>query len=150
MENRQSNYGYRINLLSIFLFSCLFLHSGCKQATYDGTYCAIVNYYNPNTGTKSEYILTVIAGEDQLEQINFPDGYINESNFIPQKISSDGQVTISSDKGYQYSVLITGPAKGCFDITPKLNQCKGITQKGERCKKLTDNSNGLCHQHRTQ
>jgi len=132
----------------LFFFSYLFGHSGCKQATYDGPYCAIVNYYNPNTGTKSEYTLTVIADGNELEQINFPEGYINnESNFIPQKISSDGKVSISTDKGYQYSVSIIGPAKGCFDNVPKLNQCKGITQKGKRCKKLTDNSNGLCWNH---
>jgi hypothetical protein len=140
-----------LNLYRLFLIIAIFQNSiGCKNSTYDGKYCAIVHYYNPNTGTQSDYNLIITAEDNQLERIDFPQGYLDESQFKPATLSNSGNARITTWKGYVYTVDIIGPENGCFDNVPKAVQCKGITKKGNRCKKLTDKPNGLCWQHRNQ
>ena len=74
----------------------------------DGTYCAIVDYYNPNTGTSSSYTLNVEIESDELIIIYWPNGgWLDESHFSPEDISN-GSCDLISDKGYEYIVTIIG------------------------------------------
>ncbi|WP_142687404.1 hypothetical protein [Chitinophaga polysaccharea] len=40
----------------------------------DDTYCAEVEFYNPDTGTRSGYTLTVEVEDNEVTRINFPNG----------------------------------------------------------------------------
>lgn len=125
------------------------LLDGCTNE-YDGRYCALVHYYNPNTGTQSEYNLIVTAEDNQLEIIDFPQGYLDEFQFMLTTLSSGGKAQVTTAKGYVYTVNIIGPENGCFEKVSKAVQCIGITKKRVRCKRLTDNKNKLCSVHSNQ
>ena len=56
-------------LILIPIFSC-----DLESQSYNGVYCANVHYYNPNTGTDSEYVLTLEVENNQLLKVNFPNG----------------------------------------------------------------------------
>src|SRR5690606_4640507 len=74
----------------------------------NGIYCATVDYYNPNTGTSSSYILNVEVEGDELITIYWTNGgWLDESHFYPEDISS-GSCDFTSDKGYDYTVTIIG------------------------------------------
>ena len=115
----------------------------------DGTYCAEVEYYNPNTGTRSSYTLTVEVEDNELTQINFPQGWLDNDNFSAE-LDEDGNASFTSDKGYDYEIHIIGGEDGCFESVPSAQQCTGTTEDGSQCEHLTDNSNGLCWQHQNQ
>ncbi len=75
----------------------------------DGKYCANVTYYNPNTQRQSEYILNVEVKNGMLVKILWSNGgWLDETHFNPPKISSNGDCSFISDKGYQYAVSVTG------------------------------------------
>jgi hypothetical protein len=75
----------------------------------DGTYCADVTYYNPNTNRQSEYTLNVEVGNGKLTKILWSNGgWLDISHFTPPNLSSSGDCSFTSDKGYQYTVSITG------------------------------------------
>ena len=65
-----------------------------------------VHYYNPNTGTQSDYTLDVEHdGNGDVERINFDHGgYIDESHIADQEHNGDGTITVTTDKGYEYTV----------------------------------------------
>ena len=65
-----------------------------------------VHYYNPNTGTQSDYTLDVEHdGSGDVERINFDHGgYIDESHIADQEHNGDGTITVATDKGYEYTV----------------------------------------------
>jgi hypothetical protein len=122
-----------------------------EEKYLDGTYCAEVKYYNPNTGTNSTYMLTVEVESKEVKKVNFPSGYLDESNFNEVYLNENGSTSFVSDKGYIYEVQIKGNADDCFtDNISKAIQCKGITKNGNQCMHLTDNSDGLCWQHKGQ
>lgn len=74
----------------------------------NGIYCATVDYYNPNTGTSSSYIVNVEIESDELITVFWPNGgWLDESHFYPEDISS-GTCNFISDKGYDYMVTIIG------------------------------------------
>lgn len=76
----------------------------------DGTYCADVEYYNPNTGTNSTYTLNVEVENNELTVIHWPNGgWLDESHFTPEELDSSGSCSFTSDQGYEYTVQITGP-----------------------------------------
>lgn len=76
----------------------------------DGTYCAEVDYYNPNTGTNSTYTLNVEVENNELTVIHWPNGgWLDESHFTPEELDSSGSCSFTSDQGYEYTVQITGP-----------------------------------------
>ena len=115
----------------------------------DGTYCAEIEYYNPNTGTSSNYTLTVDVYNNELEQINWPNGgYLDD--FYSVEFDKYGYTDFTSDKGYDYTVQITGETGDCFEDVPMAEQCIGITEDGDQCENLTDNYNGYCWQHEDQ
>lgn len=114
-----------------------------------GEYCADIEYYNPNTGTSSDYTLTIEVSDNELEQINWPNGgYLDD--FSSVEFDEDGYAEFTSDKGYDYTVQITGDTGGCFENVPMAEQCNGITEDGDQCENSTDNYSGYCWQHEDQ
>lgn len=72
----------------------------------DGTYCAEVEYYNPNTGTLSLYTLNVDVEDGDMTVIHWPSGgWLDDTHFYPENISS-GEVVFFSDKEYRYTVRL--------------------------------------------
>ena len=96
------------------------------------------------------YNLIITAEDNQLERIDFPQGYLHESHFTPATFTKGGKASTTTNRGYRYTVYIIGPEEECFDNLAKFTQCNGITKKGKRCKKLTDKPNGLCSVHKNQ
>jgi len=117
---------------------------------YEGEYCAKVTYYNSNTGTQSEYTLTIEVNENILERINFPNGWLDDDHYRNEEFDEDGNLSFTSDVGYDYTVQIIGRLSGCLDNVPLAYQCVGITVENAQCKHLTDNLNGYCWQHENQ
>lgn len=82
----------------------------------NGTYCAEIEYYNPNTYTRSTYTLNVDVRNHELEKIHWPNGgWLDEDHFYSPDIDDDGTCSFTSDKGYRYHVEITGPECGYTD-----------------------------------
>jgi hypothetical protein len=82
----------------------------------DGTYCADVEYYYSETGTRSNYTLLVEIENNELVKINWPNGgWLDDSHFSPPSIES-GSANFTSDKGVEYKVTILGEENDC-DIT---------------------------------
>jgi hypothetical protein len=78
----------------------------------NGTYCAEVEYYNPNTGTRRTYDLNVEVENEQLTQIDWPNGgWLDGTHFSYENISS-GECEIRSDRGYRYTITL-GSFGGC-------------------------------------
>jgi|GEM_PF-884520 len=74
-----------------------------------GTYCADVEYYNPHTGTTSNYTLNVEVEDNEVTRILFGNGgWLDSDHMTPQELDSDGTCTITSDKGYRYEIEIKG------------------------------------------
>jgi hypothetical protein len=120
-----------------------------ENKIYDGTYCAEIEYYNPNTGTSSNYTLTIEVNDNQLEQLNWPNGgYLDD--FSNVEFDEDGYAEFTTDKGYDYTVQITGDTGDCFENVPMAEQCNGITEAGDQCENQTDNYSGYCWQHEDQ
>jgi len=118
------------------------------EPSFDGAYCAEVRYYNPNTGTRSNYSLVVEADKGNLIKIQWPDGgHLDTDHFVPAPIGADSIAVIESDKGSSYTVHLIGKEEDCHAKFATRVQCKGITKSGNRCKRMTDNSNGYCFQH---
>jgi hypothetical protein len=82
----------------------------------DGTYCAEVEYYNPNTGTNSTYTLEVEVESNEVTTIYWSNGgWLDEDHFYPEELDSDGTCSFTSDKGYDYTVTIIGQDCGSTD-----------------------------------
>lgn len=80
----------------------------------DGTYCAEVEYYNPNTGTRSTYESDVEVEDGYLVQIDWPNGgWLDETHFSSEDISS-GECSFTSDRGYEYTVTLGKKGGGCY------------------------------------
>jgi len=121
-----------------------------EEKVYDGEFCAEITYYNSNTGRESEYTLTIEVYENELERINFPNGWLDDDHYGYVVFDEDGYVSFTSDRGYDYTVQIIGEANGCFESVPRAFQCIGITEEGDQCEHLTDNPSGYCWQHEDQ
>ncbi|CAM4172807.1 hypothetical protein FLAN108750_13875 [Flavobacterium antarcticum] len=84
-------------------------YSTNSEAYSDGTYSADVDYYNPDTGTNSTYTLNVEVENNEVTVIYWPNGgWLDDSHFSPQELDSNGSCSFISDKGYEYSIHITG------------------------------------------
>ena len=113
-----------MRLMCLFFVSIwLFLLSSCgnssdeeypiegqtEEGFEDGTYCAEVDYYNPNTGTSNSYTLEVEVSSNEVIQINFNNGgWLDEDHIDAESLDSDGTCTLVSDRGYEYTVHIIG------------------------------------------
>lgn len=126
------------HLLIIFLLSCsqaegndsdLLQQDVNESESYednadysDGMWCAEVEYYNPNTGTRNTYDLNVEVENRELVQINWPGGgWLDESHFIAEDIS-DGECSFTSDRGYQYTVTLVEKGGCRFDDVNRLKR----------------------------
>lgn len=82
----------------------------------DGTYCADVTYYNPNTGTNNTYTLEVEVESNELTTIYWSNGgWLDEDHFYPESLDESGYCSFTSDKGYEYEIQITGKDCGYTD-----------------------------------
>lgn len=111
-------------LLTSFISSCSNSESNNEKSQFtiegqtsdgfkDGTYCADVTYYNPNTGTTSDYTLEVEVERNEVVQINFDNGgWLDSDHITPEKLNENGECTLISDRDYEYTVKITG--KDCI------------------------------------
>ena len=87
-----------------------------EEGYQDGTYCAEVDYYNPNTGTSNTYTLEVEVSDNEVTQINWSNGgWMDEDHFYSEALDSDGTCSFTSDKGYEYTVRILGQNCGSTD-----------------------------------
>lgn len=84
----------------------------------DGTYCADVTYYNPNTGTNNTYTLEVEVENNELITIFWGNGgWLDEDHFSAETLDDNGNCSFTSDKGYEYEIQITGVDCGFTDQT---------------------------------
>jgi hypothetical protein len=114
-----------------FLFSCKgsaddesIIEGQTADGFEDGTYCADVTYYNPNTGTSNDYTLDVEVSGNEVVQLNFGNGgWLDSSHMSPETLDENGECTITSDKNYEYSIKITGSACGSSgDVNPETDE----------------------------
>jgi len=124
------------NFLTLFLSSLLLFNFGCNNrgssdssdnideyyseddGYNDGTYCAEVTYYNPNTGTRNTYSLEVEVEGNELVKIYWSNGgWLDEDHFYAQELDENGTCSFTSDKGYEYDIEITGKDCGYTDET---------------------------------
>jgi len=139
LDSAKSKYSSNINQVS-------------EENFPDDTYCAEVEYHNPNTGTTSTYTLTVNVESNEIVKINFPNGgWMDSDHFSGAELEEDGTANFTSNKGYEYVITIIGNSGNCTTINlPKAVQCRGETKGGGQCEHMTDNANGLCWQHQVQ
>lgn len=79
--------------------------SGCKFE--DGTYSAIVDYHNPETGFSATYTLDVDVQDCQVIQINFPNsGYLDEDHISISDIDEYGNAMVDGEGGKTYEIHI--------------------------------------------
>lgn len=75
----------------------------------DGTYCADIDYYNPDTGTSSTYSLNVEVENNEVTVIQWPNGgWLDSSHFNSEELDSGGYCSFTTFDGKQYNVQITG------------------------------------------
>jgi hypothetical protein len=87
--------------------------SGQQHVFDDGTWCAVVEYYNPNSGANMMNRLNVEVKNGELTLIHWRnDVRLNHSLFDPELVDKDGTVCLESDKGYAYMVTLESKG-GC-------------------------------------
>lgn len=73
---------------------------------YEGEFCAKIKYFNPKTGTESEYTLLVVVQEDLLIEIKWPNGgWLDTTYFDPVDISS-GVASFTTFDSRQYVITL--------------------------------------------
>ncbi|MBM3455043.1 MAG: hypothetical protein FJX80_07835 [Bacteroidetes bacterium] len=120
-KRQKSLYLIVIGILVIlfFLFTCdkkcindvdeFPIEGQTAEGFEDGTYCAEVDYYNPNTGKSSEYTLEVDVESNEVTTIYWGNGgWLDEDHFTPELLDEQGECSFSSDRGYEYTVQILG------------------------------------------
>lgn len=86
----------------------------------DGTYCAEVDYYNPNTATRSTYNLEVEVENNEVVKIYFGNGgWLDSDHMSPEELDSDGHCTIISDRNYEYDLTIIDNNCSSSDVIPE-------------------------------
>jgi hypothetical protein len=114
----------------------------------NGTYCAEVEYHNPNTGTRNSYTLNVEVENGELTVIHWPNGgWLDETHFLPEDIST-GEISFFSDKGYEYIVTIGDYGGNCYSDAQQLqNDVNNETEKiiCPNCGDEKDEYDELCY-----
>lgn len=73
----------------------------------DGTHSATVEYYNPETGFSNTYTLDVEVSDDQIVEIDFPNGgYLDDSHIDATELDDYGCATVYDDEGREFEVTI--------------------------------------------
>jgi len=131
--------------MRIFYSFILLLAVGCSIG--QSKECVDVDYYNSNTGKQSSYRLTAKIDNNQLLELNFPNGgHIDEEDFGTVHFKNNLAIT-NVKGGKTYRVKRIGKNGDCFNDVPLAKQCKGKTADGTRCKNQTDNTSGYCWKH---
>jgi hypothetical protein len=87
-------------------FSSSYADEEVEEEEFDGTYEAEIDYYNPETGTRSTYTLEVEVENGELTVIQWPNGgWLDSSHFYPPDITS-GHASFESDEGHEYEVRL--------------------------------------------
>jgi hypothetical protein len=126
----------------------------------DGTYCADIEYYNPDTGTRSTYTLNVEVESNEVTVIQWPNGgWLDSSHFNSEELDSDGSCSITAFDGKQYDIQITGSECVSTDAAviesdeeeTTCPQCNGIKYEYEdiceNCKDKAEHTCTRCGQH---
>ncbi|WP_443939461.1 hypothetical protein [Pedobacter sp. MW01-1-1] len=80
-----------------------------QDEEYNGTYCAEIEYYNPDTGTRNTYELDVEVEDGSLVQINWPNGgWLDDTHFSPPEVDEDGFCSFTTYDGKEYEIQIDG------------------------------------------
>jgi hypothetical protein len=79
-----------------------------EEAYSDDTYCADVDYYNPDTGTRNSYTLNVEVEGNEVVRISFSSGWLDSSEFSSEELDSGGACSITCFDGRQFDIQITG------------------------------------------
>ncbi len=74
----------------------------------DNTYCADVEYYNPDTGFRNNYTLNVDVENNEVVKIHFSSGWLDSSEFSSEELDSNGFCSITCYDGRQFDIQITG------------------------------------------
>jgi hypothetical protein len=100
----------------------------------DGKYCADIEYFNPESGTKNIYNLFVEVENNSLIKIYWPNGgWLDDSHFEPTVIK-DNIVHITSDRGYEYEIEIGkdfSECERCYEIQEELKRHDSILKNIE-------------------
>lgn len=98
----------------------------------DGIYCADIDYYNPDTGTRNTYTLNVEVENHEVTVIHWPNGgWLDSTHFSPEELDSSGSCSFTSYDGKQYDIQITGPecsytdSVGDYEEKSKCPECGG-------------------------
>lgn len=83
--------------------------SESSEAYPDGTYAADIDYYNPDTGTRSTYTLNVEVENNEVTVIQWSNGgWLDSTHFSPEELDSNGSCSFTDDRGNSYDIQITG------------------------------------------
>jgi hypothetical protein len=74
----------------------------------DDTYCSDVDYYNPDTGSRSSYTLNVDVEYNEVVKIYFSSGWLDSSEFSSEELDEDGYCDITLYDGRKFEIQITG------------------------------------------
>ena len=111
---------FTIALLVVFTISCKKKRSNSgsynddsssyyEEETYpDAIYCSDVDYYNPDTGTRSNYTLNVEVEDNEVTVIRFSRGWLDSSEFSSEALDGDGYCSIRLYDGREFEIQITG------------------------------------------
>lgn len=114
----------------------------------DGTYCAEVDYYNPNTTTRSEYTLEVEVENNEIVKIYFGNGgWLDTDHFSPEVLDDNGTCTITSDRNYEYAIQLLEKDGNCqTDEIPEEEELEILfsTQQCAEIYKMSQSELKLC------
>ena len=79
-----------------------------EEAYPDDTYCADVDYYNPDTGFINDYTLNIEVEDNEVVRINFSRGWLDDSEFSSEELDEDGYCEITLYDGREFEIQITG------------------------------------------
>lgn len=73
----------------------------------DGEHYASIDYYNPETGHRATYDLSVEVEDCEVTQINFNNGgWLDDSHISPTEIDEDGEASVTDDRGREFEIHI--------------------------------------------
>ncbi|MBK7095064.1 MAG: hypothetical protein IPH57_08465 [Saprospiraceae bacterium] len=70
----------------LLLSAITLLYIILQAQSYNGSYCADVRYYNPNTGKDSEYKSKIEVDNNILTRVDFPNGWHDQDDFGYQNL----------------------------------------------------------------
>jgi hypothetical protein len=141
-------------IFAVSALAILFFNSGCNnnksnsndyEVYYseddgyeDGTYCADVTYYNPNTGTNNTYTLEVEVESNELIKIYLSNGgWLDEDHFSAEELDENGYCSFTGDKGREYEIQITGKDCGITEQSTFQNDVEA-DEEAVTCPKCGD------------